>query len=1639
MRYLNLNSILFAPWRRIVSFVLAMVLFTTSAPIPVFSVENGEQGNGGQSGSVSTPNSGELIYDYDTLKITQKGEQISHLDLLSHEKIEIEAEGLTEDADYQWQVQHPEKDDLWVNVYDGTNQTISVTLALVGNVLRADGTAKLRCRAYTDDFAYMTSPVTVKLLSQETTMRTSAVADSNDGIMLLEDTQNPEFVTITINYVQYDIKWEDGKMVVDGEGNPVLEKTNPEVFTSYRATLAYGGTLPANTVVKFPTMVGYDRYFVEIVDGKMNKQDTVDLKAKLPDEITQDVTYEVRYMPKNVDYVVRYFLQNVYDDQYVEDVASMQTAKGLTGSAPSAEMVGKDFPGFTSMFYQPEAIAADGSTVFQVYYERNYYLMEFDCGGGYGADPVYVRYGTYVSVPDPVRSGWDFAGWGLVETKDELDNVLVTDNDANADTLPDTMPAYNSSYVALWEQGPTTFTVIYWVQDADDDEYSYAYSVDEVPSKTGTVINLDNIAGVYTDGTNSVTITTALPENHALKNYSSLDADAISAAYDKENGTLVNYGTGGVSVYGVQLQGDGSSVFNIYYKRNEYTLRFVYARKDTTDGKIQIATNTTNSYTYKKDAQSTPAGKEITDNQIWETTVSALPTVTADDAITGTFTEGNYEYYYFSITARYRQNIEDLWPATADLTGSGDLSQVGDYKCVGWCAHWQSNYADSNYLPVAVVTGTYATLDDQILMDSAKTAEKVHTLLAHWTDQENLWEYRFYVGVTSKEHEEDPGATYIEKDFSTAHPYWHYWKLVDSQITYSFSVSQNDQPRATIPGIRYTARENVRLEDLDNDGVADDYVLIYYYYRYEHSLIFSNYGETLLSYKTPFEKPTTHGGSTSWVFQDVDGVKGEYQWAENIWNLYESEYAVDYGVSLKSHVTNADGQIEAAYPSTLEPGAYNFAGWYTGPNGSGEKVAFDDGEERHENGIWYNPTMPDDDLILFAYWKPVVWDVYFYFDYDQYSAEPPVTWDQTNPNGDPVRVQHGKLLGSSEYKQPTKDGYHFIGWFYLDVNGKKKFAPDSMEVKKTLHLFAEWISISGTPTQYKVTYTFDGEKIAESSEGYAGIGRTKTFQAKGGAALYGDYQTKYFPEVASHSILMKEMNQDGTTPNTYNFIYVKDDDGVFYKIRCVDVATNRDITPDTVKPVHTENSIVTPRFVPITNYVPMPGYYYQTKALVSDGAGTDKNASDPTVLEENIITFYYMYDYAHAAYSIEYYQKGIDGAYSQITSIQNTADKGATIKAGTTFEILTFEGFECDHAEVVTYTETGAVANTKEIVKAEVGGISETLPQYGLTIRIYYARQEYRYQIVYREYGVDGDAGILYYINESGSTVTDDPNETEPFDKVITHTAPNELKKGEVEYTFYVDNSTEEQRTQSMSIRTTTSGPNVLIFYFKMHETTVVYQAMCTVAGATNFGTVSMFSERAATATSLSGSIAQPAYGFEFAGWYTDATMTTKVDESWVSDPDTSDGDATETKLRPTTLANNQDTVTYYAFFAPVATTMELVHTGVTGSDNFLFHIQGIDKTAYIDMIVSINGSGNVVLTNLPVGQYTITLLTDWSWEYSTTGITAVNVQGGAVSLQSVSQITITVVVQDVGSTNNVITFTSAAKATDWLGSESST
>lgn len=272
--------------------------------------------------------------------------------------------------------------------------------------------------------------------------------------------------------------------------NYVFADSRPAA-NSWTARISKGESI--NQTVTSPTVVGY-----------APNQETVTINQVIDDHVTITVTYQ----PVEVDFTVKHYQQNVNDDKYI--LAETEPKKAFTESQVGDKLA-KEYNGFTALLYDTTTkVAADGSTVVEIYYDRNYYLMSFNLNGGFGVEPIYARFGAALEVGTPTKPGYTFSGW--------------------EPQVPATVPAENTTHKAKWKvDDSVNYRVQYWQENANDDGFSYESSVQK-KAAPGTVITAAND-----------------------KNYTGFH-------YDHTDGATV--------------AADGSSVVNVYYKRNTYTLTF---------------------------------------------------------------------------------------------------------------------------------------------------------------------------------------------------------------------------------------------------------------------------------------------------------------------------------------------------------------------------------------------------------------------------------------------------------------------------------------------------------------------------------------------------------------------------------------------------------------------------------------------------------------------------------------------------------------------------------------------------------------------------------------------------------------------------------------------------------------------------------------------------------------------------------------------------------------------------------------------------------------------------------------------------------------------------------------------------------
>lgn len=390
-----------------------------------------------------------------SVEISCGGQPVNSITLDATEQKTLSAKAVAMDQpSFQWQILQDPQNDLWVDIYDCTEADCVVTSALMKSMLDDADSAYIRCAATGGAETVFSDVVCVTVIPepdpmlQATSFAQAKAVDSSTAVPVVAaaEDDSSEFVTITIKYL---------------EVSSLTSGVEAAIYNPYTATIEKGSEFKQNVVS--PTFLGFAPYLDSNNDGVIDES-AATLHLDIP-SVENNIEYKVYYKPIEVDFAVKYFFQNINDDLYTEDATRYHTGKAETGTIISNDYLqlhARDTTGFTKMYHIPESVAADGSTVFECYYDRNYYLMQFDLNGGYGVDPIYARYGTPFVVNDPVRHGYQFAGW-------ELTQVDVNGDGVWDDSLPDdkslvsSIPAYNCHYQAQWRTIDTKYTVVYWL------------------------------------------------------------------------------------------------------------------------------------------------------------------------------------------------------------------------------------------------------------------------------------------------------------------------------------------------------------------------------------------------------------------------------------------------------------------------------------------------------------------------------------------------------------------------------------------------------------------------------------------------------------------------------------------------------------------------------------------------------------------------------------------------------------------------------------------------------------------------------------------------------------------------------------------------------------------------------------------------------------------------------------------------------------------------------------------------------------------------------------------------------------------------------------------------------------------------
>ena len=234
-----------------------------------------------------------------------------------------------------------------------------------------------------------------------------------------------------------------------------------------------------------------------------------------------------------------------YDDQG----RIFHTEEGVTGNRVDASAV--TVPGLAlseglTGWYNNKQLEGDAVETVTIG-DDNIYLypkiesghwITFDSDGGTYIEPEFVAAGQNTQEPnDPTRTGYTFDGW-----KTEGGEAFRFGEQLSADV----------TLIASWRAGQADYTVIYWVENANDEEYSFLTS----SVRTGT-------AGSQTPGQQQLAL--------SRQSWNQIDPN-VREAIGLEFGDI--HLSSDSPVVPTEINGDGSTIVNVYYDRDVDTIKF---------------------------------------------------------------------------------------------------------------------------------------------------------------------------------------------------------------------------------------------------------------------------------------------------------------------------------------------------------------------------------------------------------------------------------------------------------------------------------------------------------------------------------------------------------------------------------------------------------------------------------------------------------------------------------------------------------------------------------------------------------------------------------------------------------------------------------------------------------------------------------------------------------------------------------------------------------------------------------------------------------------------------------------------------------------------------------------------------------
>ncbi|MBO5222391.1 MAG: InlB B-repeat-containing protein [Clostridia bacterium] len=1466
---------------------------------------------------------------------------------------------LLSDIQYQWQIL---VGDEWVDILGEDTPSLPVTYSLLASAMPNASSAQLRCVTRMGsktvvgdsitvsvdmDFDYDSyvhpapepEPASVSLLRTASLRRAA-----NSDVMLLA---SDEVCYVTVQY-----------LFTNG-----IQAANSSV-----AEVPKGVVLTEDVPINFPYVQGYLPYY----EG--SRLDSVNLQGMVFDENT---IYTVYYEPTEVNYTVDIYFQNIENDDY--SFYDSRTYSGLTGSKVPLDTY--EFDGMRELLHETPAIAADGSTHLEIYYDRLYFMTRVYLDGGYGIYSVYARYQADLQshLTAPSRAGYSFIGWDEYKVDSDDDGVPDTGGDGFSDTVHPTVPAENLAYVALWKENPTArVNVVFWGQDPNDDdaydyletkqmqvapgtELTYDLTLDgenypcgleehthdeDCVTKCGKEVHPNHTAECYqftctseehahvdscysgcSTHTHSLSCYTTssleIANDNNLSNYEEAARDRLIGFLEDSNTEPVNG-----NVYGCRRNNTNGNLYVFFYFNgtwyflgNENSDSISNTRNDRYSG---IKFNN-----LQRPAQYSSPGY---------TTVAATNTCGAENH---THTEDCNR-----TCGKEEHSHTDYTGSCYTLTCTTPL-HTHEPACYE-CQEHSHTAADCGY-------PTFKSYDAALWYLSTKEGiQETITVERDGSSVLNVYFDRTTFTLTFR----DNGSTvatitdkwgasiyeeFMKAPFSTDYngypwtctetsKYSHALQTLDVMPKFNATFNLKDKSSNTKKTIYYyvqvpgtTVNKNQWPENQNNFVLLKQVDTYFNYATYEeeyHEMVgYSRYSKQLSGFTGSNSRKDFTDNRLDLYYLSTDYTLEFYSGNDVVRTT-----VVPYKYSLSEFAVYTDPPL----PSNVEAGSHEFKGWYLNP-------------ECTRKADLATMTMPAGNLALYAKWEPKYHDVRIVLekkDDGVYGPEDSVLW-QGDTKLEKLSVLHGTIIfsGNQDKTPPIPDNgdYHFLGWFYEDDGVELMWDFEHHPVVKELVIYAKWSSEVLVP--YTIRYKFVDPnthvetEIAEPTTGSSLAGHSITLKAKVGNELAASYRDGYFPQTSSHSIELKlEDAEDGVE---YTFLYDKADPQPYW-VHYVEKG-NPSNELITAKSAQTSYAVVTEKFEEIE----IAGQRYTPDAL-------QKTLIITTNPAENHLYFYYTKSDNDGVWLVEHFaeNRDHDGLYDALPSAQGQDKLGTVISASWPVDLST-DGFVFERAVI----NDGSEVKTVDSLAEAKGSVTEA----GLHIQVYYKRIKYPFKIVF----INKDTGNKI-LEEQVFTAEDAKR---PYGKKLY---PSDILGVDIPH---VEGYVYDSQSSCTIVK---DGPdaeditkNVMYVYYTENYVKIFFVA---IGEGSVPESLSLKFESDKTATVK----AVPAPGHRFVGWYYDVDCTNPIVET-----DTLVPDGMNLILKRGT---GWAPATYYAKFEPGTATMTIRRQNAEVGQVYVYEVKNTESGEII--YVTVVGNSETSIQNLPLGQYTVTQQNDWSWRH---------------------------------------------------------